>query len=71
MRGADLESTPVLLEHVRKRLAVIEHELAAATDAGAPEDTLWAVSADLTALRGVVEVLLARETLSRLRRAGG
>ena len=57
MHGADLEPSARLLEHIRRRLVVLEHELAAADVDG----RMWALGADLDALRGVLEVLVDRE----------
>lgn len=70
MRGAALETSQALLEHLARRLAVLIHELAVADEA--PGDgCLWGLQADLAALGDVVEVLRERERFSHQRHAGG
>ena len=59
MRGAALETTPVLLEHLVRRLAAHARELGAVAD---DDDRLWAVAADLATLGDVVQELIDRET---------
>ena len=59
MRGAALEPTPVLLEHLVRRLAAHARELRAVAD---DDDRLWAVAADLATLGDVVQELIDRET---------
>ena len=63
MRGADLEPSRVLLEHLARRLATHVRELGAVADEPPSDGLLWALGADLAALGAVVEVLLDRETL--------
>ena len=58
MRGADLETTRTLLEHMRRRLATIGREMGGAAD---DDERLWWWAADLAALGGDVEVLIDRE----------
>jgi hypothetical protein len=58
MRGADLESSRVILDHLRRRIATISREMGAAAD---DDERLWWWSADLAELGGDVAVLINRE----------
>jgi hypothetical protein len=62
MRGADLEPTHVLLEHLVDRLARASRQAAAL-----PDDAGWALGADLDALGGVAEIIRGRHVDGRRR----
>jgi hypothetical protein len=57
MRGADLEPSRVILDHLRRRIATVSREMGAAAD----DERLWWWSADLAELGGDVAVLIDRE----------
>ena len=59
MRGAALETTPVLLEHLMRRPAAHARELGAVAD---DDDRLWAVAAGMRDAGDVVQELIDRET---------
>ena len=58
MRGADLEPTRTLLDHIKRRLAAVAREMGGASD---DDERLWWWPADLAELGADVDVLLDRE----------
>ena len=58
MRGADLEPSRVILDHLRRRIATLVRELGAAGD---DDERAWWAAADLAELGADVDVLIDRE----------
>jgi hypothetical protein len=63
MRGADLQSTLAIIEHVRARLNTIAGELSSASTDVLDDGRIWGASVDVAALVPELEVLLQREKI--------